>query len=157
MKTLINLAGHKFGKWMVNSMAGRNAAHESLWQCACDCGTQRVVRSTSLRDGTSTSCGCLRRKHGHSLNNGSPTYKSWRAMITRCSNPRTNRYKYYGAVGIRVCERWLEFESFLEDMGARPRGMSLDRFPDNSGNYEQDNCRWATPKQQANNRRKRIY
>jgi hypothetical protein len=76
-------------------------------------------------------------------------------MKQRCNDPKHRYFKNYGGRGIKICERWNSFENFLADMGERPEGMTLDRYPDNDGNYEMGNCRWATPKQQANNCRKR--
>lgn len=92
-------------------------------------------------------------RHGHSAGGAlSPTYNSWRAMIARCTNPNNNRFAEYGARGISVTPRWRMFAGFLADMGERPAGMSLDRV-NNRGNYEPENCRWASPIEQRSNRR----
>jgi len=86
-----------------------------------------------------------------------PTYRSWDAMIQRCTNPKATGYAEYGGAGITVCERWRKFEAFLADMGERPDGTSLDRHPDLNGNYEPGNCRWATPREQNLNRAATRY
>jgi hypothetical protein len=87
---------------------------------------------------------------------GSPTHNSWRSMMGRCYTPSDTSYRHYGAIGIRVCERWWSFINFKSDMGLRPAGMSLDRWPNKNGNYEPGNCRWATRIQQGNNTRDNI-
>ena len=94
------------------------------------------------------------RKHGHTKYPGqcSPTYNSWRSMKARCTNSKRHNSAQYLGKGIVVCDRWLEFVNFLEDMGERPEGMSLDRI-DNNDNYHINNCRWATQQQQSDNRR----
>jgi hypothetical protein len=85
---------------------------------------------------------------------GTLTWNSWKAMRDRCRNPKNQDYKNYGGRGITVCTRWASFVNFLEDMGERLAGTTLDRI-DGDGNYESGNCRWATPKEQANSRRPR--
>lgn len=102
-------------------------------------------------------------RHGHTAGrasgrNPSPTYQSWCAMITRCTNPNQAAYKRYGAAGVTICERWRQsFDNFLADMGERPPGRTLDRYPDKNGNYEPGNCRWATwPEQRRNQARNRA-
>lgn len=93
-------------------------------------------------------------KHKHCLNyRYSPTYSSWKSMKQRCTNPNRKDYEFYGGRGINICPKWLQFSSFLKDMGERPLGMSLDRI-DVNGDYEPKNCKWATQSEQVKNRRK---
>ena len=94
------------------------------------------------------------KQHGHATrtNGLSPTYQSWKAMLRRCYNPNFYRYDLYGGRGITVCKRWrYSFENFLADMGSRPEGKSIDRYPNPDGHYERGNCRWATAREQAQN------
>lgn len=128
-----------------------------MWLCVCDCGNKTRVSTGDLNKGNSTSCGCLRRERTSevSLTHGmskSSTYGTWREMLQRCNNPNNQDFQHYGGRGIEVCGRWKKFENFLEDMGIRPEGLSLDRR-NNNGNYELSNCRWATIEMQVQNRR----
>ena len=86
--------------------------------------------------------------HGYT---GTPTHDSWRSMKSRCNNPQVINYSYYGGKGITYDPRWEQFEEFLKDMGERPKGMTLDRFPDPNGNYFKENCRWASKSSQTRN------
>lgn len=154
-----NLVGVRFHRLFVFAFAGkRGAAKMVYWLCHCDCGGLTEVSRANLVSGSVKSCGCFRREfsgiaqprldHGHYVGGkASPTYRSWQNMLERCrSNTR------YIQRNITVCEQWSKFRRFLDDMGERPRGHTLDRYPNRNGNYEPSNCRWATPKQQANNR-----
>lgn len=154
MGKLINLTGQRFGLLTVIERNYEFAKMAAEWLCKCDCGGTYIARGQRLRSGEIRSCGCLILKHGHSSHdNRSPTYRSWHMMLQRCTNPNALNYRNYGGRGIIVCERWNNFCNFLEDMGVRPEGMTLDRYPNNNGNYETGNCRWATPKEQIDNRR----
>lgn len=163
-KTTIQI-GQRFGRLIVVKIKGRSARGKLIWSCRCDCGKTHDSESGSLHRGGTKSCGCLRdevakeqglanRKHGHvafiqGKYKQSPTYKSWSNMIQRCTNPRNNRFRYYGGAlkPVRICKRWLVFTNFLKDMGIRPKGSTLGRFGD-VGNYTKSNCRWQTSRQQ---------
>ena len=155
-----NLSGRKFGRLLVVSFAGILASNRRInWNCRCECGTEISVQAKKLTSRHTLSCGCLMRekaaerfyKHGRTT---SPEFNSWSSALGRCTNPKNKSYKNYGGRGITMCARWRDsFENFLTDMGARPSpSHSLDRIS-NEGNYEKENCRWATKKTQSNNRR----
>lgn len=153
----INIVGQIFGKLIVVEYAQNNRWGHSLWACQCDCGNEIIVSSNSLRKGNTKSCGCLVLKHGHSRKGRwSKIYRSWSHMVQRCTNQNNKRYCDYGGRGITVCKEWLKFENFLEDMGGNwEPGLTLDRTNNEKGYYKK-NCRWATRKQQAGNKRNNL-
>lgn len=157
-----DLIGRVFGRLNVTHRSSNTSDGKTTWHCQCSCGNNCIVVGANLLKGLTSSCGCYRSeqllkrsfKHGHAKRkNNNPTYKSWCSMLSRCRNRNYHKYKRYGALGVFVCERWLVYENFFEDMGQRPVGTTLDRI-DPRGNYEPDNCRWATPIEQAYNQRR---
>ena len=150
-----DLTGRVFGQLTVIQYAGGRR-----WLVQCVCGTTKQVLSYSITSGHTRSCGCLQREIATRLatkHNGCGTaeYNIWYGMISRCNDPRDKSYCNYGGRGIVVCNQWREsFSVFLADMGPRPTSKhQLDRYPNNDGNYEPGNCRWATQTEQARNRR----
>ena len=160
MTAALQLAGQTFSRLRVIRRSPKNSSTgRSRWHCICQCGNTTTVCGSDLRNGNTVSCGCWRKEvvAARSFVHGmaspySREYHSWAGMRSRCLNPNHLRRKDYGARGISICKRWDKFKNFLADMGRRPPGTSLDRI-NNNGDYKPSNCRWATPKQQAANRR----
>lgn len=164
---MIDLTGQVFGDLTVTKFShkifrNKRQGYYNFWECLCICGNKANVLSTNLKKGNSKSCGCkssrtqlkyIATTHGKS---NTKTYNSWRAMKDRCYCISHSEYKRYGALGVNVCDDWKNsYENFLRDMGERPENHSLDRI-NPFKNYEPDNCRWATTKEQANNTRKKY-
>jgi hypothetical protein len=156
----IDLTDQVFGRLTVKSLSEEKTKDGRIqWYCLCECGNFRTVAAKRLRNGYTKSCGCLAKENSIALGKAcathgmskTPEYITWQHMKDRCLNPKHEAFSHYGGRGIKVCDRWLNsFENFYEDMGPRPRGKTLDRKEFN-GNYEPNNCRWASSKEQANN------
>lgn len=174
MSKRVDLTGKIFGRLTVIKMLpskGVGRKKFAVVLAKCQCGIIKEYASGNLTRGRTFSCGCLNSdliseraktiniKHGESVNNKvSSEYSAWIGIKKRCLNKNCKRYKDYGGRGITVCERWLNsFNYFLEDMGRKPSPeYSLDRYPNNDGNYEPSNCRWGTDEQQSNNKRSNV-
>jgi hypothetical protein len=154
-----DLIGKTFGRWRVLSLAA------PFFNCRCECGVERPVRCWDIFKGKSVSCGCLRVEravaassiHGQaSRGKKRGIYNSWSNMLQRCNNPKVPCYEHYGARGISVDPRWLDYAAFYEDMGDTWKpGLKIER-KDNSKGYSKDNCTWATQSEQMNNTRRNV-
>lgn len=160
-----NLIGRTFGRLTVISRSGKDKRGKSKWLCRCICGKEKAILADSLISGKTKSCGCLRAeispknvkvKHGMS---GSRLWVIWCGMKSRCYNPKSVAFSDYGGRGIRVCDSWksnfLEFYHWATENGYSEL-LTIDRI-NSDGNYEPENCRWATYEEQENNRRNTVF
>lgn len=169
MPNRVSYVGRTFGRLKVIkdgpiALIGTRPTKASTSICLCDCGKEITVLNNSLRIGNTKSCGCLNDEvrratfttHGKSR---TKEYAVWEAMIQRCTNPNHKQFEDWGGRGIKICDRWRHsFANFFADMGECPPGLEIDRYPNNDGNYEPGNCRWATRKQaNRNTRRNLVY
>lgn len=144
-----NLCGMVFGKLTVSEKYERRSTN-IYWECLCECGNYKWVRSDHLTRAKTISCGCYRPQHKHGKS-GTPAYRSWCCMLERTSNSDHIQYHRYGGRGITVCEEWKNFTVFLHDMRERPHGTTLNRLDNNKG-YFKENCEWSSVKKQNNNK-----
>lgn len=146
--------GERVGKLTIIDGAPRNKTGQKTWLVMCDCGNKKIMLESNMKRKINgeKSCGCVKAKGDEARR---MTYESWSCMMKRCYKKENNRYSEYGARGVIVCERWHDFENFIQDMGERKHGMSIDRI-NNSLGYSPDNCKWSSVKEQSRNRRSNI-
>lgn len=165
MSKFIDLEGNKYNRLTVLKRDKNNKNNEAMWECKCECGNTKIVSSRNLKDGRVKSCGCLKEEVSHKTNYKTLRYDNirmydiWKSMKERCLNPNNFEYRSYGGRGITVCDEWQKnFSNFYNwaIKNGYSSSLTIDRINVN-GNYEPSNCRWATHKQQARNKRNNHF
>jgi hypothetical protein len=158
MTAAIDLTGHKYGRLSVVRLHGRTQHGDKRWLCRCDCGNEKIVQGNNLRNQHTMSCGCLNTET-HTTHGMYHTkiYKVWHGMKSRCVNRSHSAWEYYGGRGVEICQKWMDFEGFYEDMGCSYKdGLTIDRR-NNDGNYCKKNCRWVPQEAQKRNTRHNVF
>jgi len=163
MAERLNLIGRTFGRLTVLELSSVPRRQQTYWKCICLCGNEKIIRGAHLIAGLIKSCGCLRdeklsarmTKHGKYKTR---LYQTWHNMIQRCENEKDPHFPRWGGRGIKVCAKWHNLDVFIEWALSHgyQKNLTIDRYPDNDGNYEPSNCRWATAKEQSLNKYRRT-